>query len=169
MSDFVVGKIQQLLDGKQDKRIAELESDLLSAISWRDGFQKEKEALEKQLAERDAALARCVEILKTAECPECHGVSFTIEEWTDTVAECCGRPTSSGDCCGYPIPAPELRQEQRQCQWCTYRDDAMSSLPASAQATAKVLAAARKLAGHIVRPSDFEALREAIREEKETK
>ena len=93
--------------------------------------------LEKQLAERDAALARCVEILKTAECPECHGVGFTIEEWTDTVAECCGRPTSSGDCCGDPIPAPELRQEQRQCQWCAYRDDAMASLPASAQATAK--------------------------------
>ena len=39
------------------------------------------EKLEKQLAERDAALARCVEILKTAECPECHGVGFTIEEW----------------------------------------------------------------------------------------
>ena len=126
-------------------------------------------ALQKQLAERDAALARCVEALKTADCPECHGVGFTIDEWTDTVAECCGRPTSSGDCCGYPVPTIELRQEQRQCQWCAYRDDALASIPASAQATAKVLAAARRLAGHIVRPSDFEALREAIREEKEGK
>ena len=130
MSDFVVGKIQQLLDGKQDKRIAELEADLLSAISWRDGFQKEKEILEKQLAERDAALARCVEELEAV-------ASFCSERGHDKAAD--------------------------------HLYKMVASLPASAQATAKVLAAARKLAGHIVRPSDFEALREAIREEKEGK
>ena len=134
--------------------------------------------LEKQLAERDAALARCVEALKTADCPECHGVGFTIEEWTDTVAECCGRPTSSGDCCGYPIPAPELRQEQRQCQWCAYKADVLASLHASAQATAKVLAAARLHyersnctdhgPGGIVKQCRC-LVCEAIREEKETK
>ena len=100
--------------------------------------------LQQQLAELDAALARCVEALKTADCPECHGVGFTIDEWTDTVAECCRRPTRSGDCCGNPVPAPELRQEQRQCQWCAYKADVLASLPASAQAAAKVLAAARE-------------------------
>lgn len=86
--------------------------------------------LEKKLAERDAALARCVEALR-----ELRGVAHTPG--------------------GITLAA--------------VIDDTLAFLPASAQATAKVLAAARKLAGHIVRPSDFEALREAIREEKETK
>ena len=142
MSDFVVGKIQQLLDGKQDKRIAELEADLLSAISWRDGFQKEKEALEKQLAERDAALARFSSILSS--------VANAVEKEA------------------FRMPAPN-EHTPVFVGIANFARNNNCGLPVSAQATAKVLAAARRLAGHIVRPSDFEALREAIREEKEGK
>ena len=119
MSEFVVGKIQQLLDGKQDKRIAELEADLLSAISWRDGFQKEKEALEKQLAERDAALARCVEATKTA-------MSFIrLHHWNNNAP---GRGVWDLDAAGSAYDSLK----------------GATSIPTSAQATAKALAAVRE-------------------------
>ena len=101
--------------------------------------------LEKQLAERDAALARCVEAAKTAM------MFIRAHHWKDNAP---GR-------CVWDLDAAKSAYDSLK--------GANASLPASAQATAKVLAAARKLAGHIVRPSDFEALREAIREEKEGK
>lgn len=45
-----------------------------------------------------------------AKCPACEGNGFTLE----TVNECCGHGTPSGDCCGDPVPG----QEQVGCERC---------------------------------------------------
>ena len=106
--------------------------------------------LEKQLAERDAALARCVEAVKDAY------ASGYGKAHNDTV-EGFYSPEQSAD---------------------DYMDEVATSLPASAQATAKVLAAARLHyersnctdhgPGGIVKQCRC-LVCEAIREEKETK
>ena len=44
------------------------------------------------------------------QCPACEGNGFTLE----TVNECCGHGTPSGDCCGDPVPG----QEQVGCERC---------------------------------------------------
>jgi hypothetical protein len=87
-------------------------------------LDEKRAEIERLMAERDVLLA----LLTVADCPECHGAGFTVEEFVDTVPECCGRPLSTGECCGEAVPAPELRQEQRQCQWCAYRAEAIAKV-----------------------------------------
>ncbi len=45
-----------------------------------------------------------------AKCPACEGNGFTLE----TVNECCGHGTPSGECCGDPVEG----QEQVGCERC---------------------------------------------------
>ena len=123
------------------------DSGLYQQVSmWLGRGQAALDDLEKQLAERDAALARCVEELEAA-------ALFCSERGHDKAAN--------------------------------HLYKMVASLPTSAQATAKVLAAARHLvsAWDAYNTSDFNdlgeqsvsivkaesRLREAIREEQETK
>lgn len=104
--------------------------------------------IEKQLAERDEALARCVEALKAAEAA--------------IMDEVCA---SSGE--DHPVINAHAKIAEKARK-------VLASLPTYAQATAKVLAAARELCKFTTYEPDgswpeLNRLREAVREEQEGK
>jgi hypothetical protein len=75
-------------------------------------------------AEREALVG----LLTVAKCPNCDGSGAIARETVIAVPGCCGRPLGSGECCGDPIPVPELSMELEQCQWCYERSVALGLL-----------------------------------------
>jgi DnaJ-class molecular chaperone len=108
----------------QSRHAAEIERlKKLSAETFNDAINLDAD-LAKCKAEREALVG----LLTVAKCPNCDGSGAVARESIRVAPGCCGRPLASGECCGDPIPVPELSMELEQCQWCYERSVALGLL-----------------------------------------
>jgi hypothetical protein len=68
----------------------------------------------------DAGWGDCPDCAQSPEvCRTCDGLGTVQVEVESTVQACCGRPLSCGACCGYGVPALDVRLEEGPCPNCT--------------------------------------------------
>ena len=76
------------------------------------------EALKQKLAQVERERDEAVRLLEIANCPQCDGSGAIAHPVERIESNCCGRPLSSGECCGNPVPIPVQDIEFEECQFC---------------------------------------------------